>query len=111
MLLSASEAEKIAQSFKSPFPSFLKVMKRFNISGSYTLVSASIALSLPCDYLLLKYVFCMLIPITRDTKLYYEIWGGNAFNKCIFYGVIMLQQVHFFIGNINVINEDKKGKG
>ncbi|KAL8523923.1 hypothetical protein ACS0TY_013760 [Phlomoides rotata] len=37
MLLSALEAEKIAQSFKSPFPIFLKVMKRFNISGSYTL--------------------------------------------------------------------------
>ncbi|KAI3465380.1 hypothetical protein Pfo_022043 [Paulownia fortunei] len=37
MLLSASEAERIAQSFSSPFPNFLKVMKRFNISGSYTL--------------------------------------------------------------------------
>ncbi|KAL1546691.1 B3 domain-containing protein-like protein isoform X1 [Salvia divinorum] len=37
VLLSASEAEKMAQSFKSSFPSFLKVMKRFNISGSYTL--------------------------------------------------------------------------
>lgn len=37
MLLSASEAERIAQSFKSSYPSFLKVMKRFNISGSYTL--------------------------------------------------------------------------
>ncbi|KAK6160772.1 hypothetical protein DH2020_004153 [Rehmannia glutinosa] len=37
MLLSASEAERIAGSFKSSFPSFLKVMKRFNISGSYTL--------------------------------------------------------------------------
>ncbi|XP_051124564.1 B3 domain-containing protein Os01g0723500-like isoform X2 [Andrographis paniculata] len=37
MLLSASEAEKIAQSFASSFPYFTKVMKRFNISGSYTL--------------------------------------------------------------------------
>ncbi|KAH6834547.1 hypothetical protein C2S53_011340 [Perilla frutescens var. hirtella] len=37
MLLSASEAERLAQSFKSSYPSFLKVMKRFNISGSYTL--------------------------------------------------------------------------
>ncbi|KAL0360771.1 UNVERIFIED_CONTAM: B3 domain-containing protein [Sesamum radiatum] len=37
MLLSASEAERIARSFTSSFPNFLKVMKRFNISGSYTL--------------------------------------------------------------------------
>ncbi|KAL3845193.1 hypothetical protein ACJIZ3_002596 [Penstemon smallii] len=37
MLLSASEAERIAGSFSSAFPSFVKVMKRFNISGSYTL--------------------------------------------------------------------------
>ncbi|GFP96558.1 B3 domain-containing protein os01g0723500 [Phtheirospermum japonicum] len=37
MLLSASEADRMARSFQSPFPNFLKVMKRFNISGSYTL--------------------------------------------------------------------------
>ncbi|MCD9646575.1 hypothetical protein HAX54_036511 [Datura stramonium] len=35
--LSAQEAEKVARSFSSSFPSFTKVMKRFNISGSYTL--------------------------------------------------------------------------
>lgn len=35
--ISASEAEKIAQSFNSNFPHFTQVMKRFNISGSYTL--------------------------------------------------------------------------
>lgn len=35
--ISASEAEKIAQSFTSSFPHFTQVMKRFNISGSYTL--------------------------------------------------------------------------
>ncbi|KAI3684778.1 hypothetical protein L6452_34004 [Arctium lappa] len=35
--LSASEADKIAQSFTSSFPHFSQVMKRFNISGSYTL--------------------------------------------------------------------------
>lgn len=35
--LSASEADKIAQSFTSSFPHFTQVMKRFNISGSYTL--------------------------------------------------------------------------
>ncbi|CAA0830147.1 Unknown protein, partial [Striga hermonthica] len=37
MLLSAAEADRIARSFRSSFPNFLKVMKRFNISGSYTL--------------------------------------------------------------------------
>ncbi|KAK2969395.1 hypothetical protein RJ640_020338 [Escallonia rubra] len=36
-MLSASEAERIAQSFTSFFPYFSKVMKGFNISGSYTL--------------------------------------------------------------------------
>lgn len=35
--ISATEAEKIAQSFNSSFPHFSQVMKRFNISGSYTL--------------------------------------------------------------------------
>ncbi|XP_076903299.1 B3 domain-containing protein Os11g0197600-like isoform X2 [Bidens hawaiensis] len=35
--LSVSEAEKIAQSFTSTFPHFTQVMKRFNISGSYTM--------------------------------------------------------------------------
>ncbi|KAK9053879.1 hypothetical protein SSX86_024954 [Deinandra increscens subsp. villosa] len=35
--LSAFEADKIAQSFTSSFPHFTQVMKRFNISGSYTM--------------------------------------------------------------------------
>ncbi|KAI3802370.1 hypothetical protein L1987_30502 [Smallanthus sonchifolius] len=35
--LSAAEADKIAQSFTSSFPHFTQVMKRFNISGSYTM--------------------------------------------------------------------------
>lgn len=35
--ISASEAEKIAQTFNSSFPHFSQVMKKFNISGSYTL--------------------------------------------------------------------------
>ncbi|KAM3237247.1 B3 domain-containing protein isoform X1 [Capsicum annuum] len=37
MWLPAQEAEKVARLFTSSFPSFTKVMKRFNISGSYTL--------------------------------------------------------------------------
>nr|XP_043636926.1 B3 domain-containing protein Os01g0723500-like [Erigeron canadensis] len=35
--LSASEADKIVQAFTSSFPHFSQVMKRFNVSGSYTL--------------------------------------------------------------------------
>lgn len=35
--ISSSEAQKIAESFTSSFPHFSQVMKRFNISGSYTL--------------------------------------------------------------------------
>ncbi|KAG5613190.1 hypothetical protein H5410_024471 [Solanum commersonii] len=37
MWLPAQEAEKVARLFTSSFPSFTKLMKRFNISGSYTL--------------------------------------------------------------------------
>ncbi|XP_073134230.1 B3 domain-containing protein Os01g0723500-like isoform X2 [Henckelia pumila] len=37
MLLSPLEADRIARSFASSLPNFVKVMKRFNISGSYTL--------------------------------------------------------------------------
>ncbi|XP_015071384.1 B3 domain-containing protein Os01g0723500-like isoform X1 [Solanum pennellii] len=37
MWLPAQEAEKVAGLFTSSLPSFTKVMKRFNISGSYTL--------------------------------------------------------------------------
>ncbi|KAG9150364.1 hypothetical protein Leryth_014554 [Lithospermum erythrorhizon] len=36
-MMSAAEAERIVSAFTSPFPNFTKVMKRFNISGSYTL--------------------------------------------------------------------------
>ncbi|XAR64082.1 hypothetical protein NMG60_11024288 [Bertholletia excelsa] len=37
LTLSASEAEELAQSFNSCYPNFTKTMKRFNVSGSYTL--------------------------------------------------------------------------
>ncbi|CAI9116623.1 OLC1v1017818C1 [Oldenlandia corymbosa var. corymbosa] len=37
LLLTAPEAERVARSFTSSLPNFTKVMKRFNISGSYTL--------------------------------------------------------------------------
>lgn len=41
MWLPAREAEKVAGLFTSSLSIFTKVMKRFNISGSYTLVSRS----------------------------------------------------------------------
>ncbi|KAA8528581.1 hypothetical protein F0562_035936 [Nyssa sinensis] len=36
-MLSAPEADRIARSFTSSFPHFTKIMKRFNVSSSYTL--------------------------------------------------------------------------
>ncbi|XP_057424767.1 B3 domain-containing protein Os03g0620400-like isoform X2 [Lotus japonicus] len=35
--LSAHDEKKVAQSFTSPFPHFVRIMKSFNVSGSYTL--------------------------------------------------------------------------
>ncbi|XP_052189324.1 B3 domain-containing protein Os01g0723500-like [Diospyros lotus] len=37
LMLSVSEAEGLARSFTSSYPNFTKTMKRFNVSGSYTL--------------------------------------------------------------------------
>lgn len=36
-----SSAHEVAQSFTSSFPYFMRIMKSFNVSGSYTLVSLS----------------------------------------------------------------------
>lgn len=46
LILSASEAEGLARSFTSVYPHFTKTMKRFNVSGSYTLVSTFLVSSL-----------------------------------------------------------------
>lgn len=46
LILSASEAEGLARSFTSVYPHFTKTMKRFNVSGSYTLVSTFLVCSL-----------------------------------------------------------------
>lgn len=35
----ALHEEKAAKSFNSRFPNFVRIMRKFNISGSYTLVS------------------------------------------------------------------------
>ncbi|XP_014502687.1 B3 domain-containing protein Os11g0197600 [Vigna radiata var. radiata] len=36
-MLFALDEQRVAQAFSSPFPSFVKIMKMFNVSGSYTL--------------------------------------------------------------------------
>ncbi|KAK7310473.1 hypothetical protein RJT34_08025 [Clitoria ternatea] len=36
-MLFALDEQRIAQAFTSPFPNFVKIMKKFNVSGSYTL--------------------------------------------------------------------------
>ena len=38
-MMLALDEERAARSFSSCFPNFVKIMKKFNISGSYTLVS------------------------------------------------------------------------
>lgn len=40
-MMLALDEERVARSFTSCFPNFVKIMKKFNISGSYTLVSPS----------------------------------------------------------------------
>jgi len=37
--VSAQDEKKVAQSFTSNYPYFVRIMKSFNVSGSYTLVS------------------------------------------------------------------------
>lgn len=38
-MMLALDEERAARSFTSCFPNFVKIMKKFNISGSYTLAS------------------------------------------------------------------------
>lgn len=53
---SAPEEKVAAQSFVSSFPHFVRIMKKFNVSGSYTLVSIfSIALKYMLECLNMKY--------------------------------------------------------
>jgi hypothetical protein len=37
-MLFALDEQRVAEAFSSPFPNFVKIMKKFNVSGSYTLV-------------------------------------------------------------------------
>lgn len=38
-MMAALDEKKAAKSFTSVFPNFVRIMRKFNISGSYTLVS------------------------------------------------------------------------
>ncbi|KAL6549094.1 hypothetical protein OROHE_008939 [Orobanche hederae] len=69
MLLSASEADSIARSFQSSYPNFSKVMKRFNISGSYTL---NVPYQFATEYL----PKCKLKIVLRNLKG--ESWTVNS---------------------------------
>lgn len=69
MLLSASEAERIARSFASSFPNFTKVMKRFNISGSYTL-------NIPYQFATEHFPKCKVKVVLRNLKG--EGWTVNS---------------------------------
>lgn len=44
--LSMLSAQEVAQSFTSSFPYFVRIMKSFNVSGSYTLVGCFFCFSL-----------------------------------------------------------------
>lgn len=69
MLLSASEAERVVQSFTSSFPNFTKVMKRFNISGSYTL-------NVPYQFAMEHLPKCKVKIVLRNLKG--ESWTVNS---------------------------------
>ncbi|XP_045791271.1 B3 domain-containing protein Os03g0619600-like isoform X2 [Trifolium pratense] len=42
-MLFALDEQRVAEAFSSPFPNFVKIMKKFNVSGSYTLVENPIS--------------------------------------------------------------------
>ncbi|XP_076913659.1 B3 domain-containing protein Os01g0723500-like [Bidens hawaiensis] len=67
--LSASEADKIARSFTSSFPHFTQVMKRFNISGSYTL-------NVPYQFAMAYLPNCKVIIVLHNLKG--ESWTVNS---------------------------------
>ncbi|KAL7155164.1 hypothetical protein ABFS83_03G057100 [Erythranthe nasuta] len=69
LLLSASEAERMAGSFTSSYPNFTKVMKKFNISGSYTL-------NLPYQFATEHLAKCKLKIVLRNLKG--ETWTVNS---------------------------------
>lgn len=69
---SAPEEKMAAQSFISSLPHFVRIMKKFNISGSYTLVSISIfAHSYDFDWnALFRWYPCVKTPAWDATDYY-----------------------------------------
>ncbi|CAK9178589.1 unnamed protein product [Ilex paraguariensis] len=68
-LMSAAEADKVARSFASCFPNFIKVMKMFNISGSYTL-------NIPYQFSMAHLPKCKVKIVLRNSKG--ESWTVNS---------------------------------
>lgn len=67
-MLFALDEQRVAQAFSSPFPSFVKIMKKFNVSGSYTLVSNTEPFSV-CVYIFFIDMYLILFNIDINTKL------------------------------------------
>lgn len=68
-MMSASAEEKAAQSFNSRFPNFVKIMKKFNISGSYTL-------KVPHQFSVVHLPNCKTEIVLRNSKG--ECWNVNS---------------------------------
>uniref|UniRef100_A0A5B7AQQ3 TF-B3 domain-containing protein n=1 Tax=Davidia involucrata TaxID=16924 RepID=A0A5B7AQQ3_DAVIN len=68
-MLSAPEAERVARSFTSSFPNFTKIMKRFNVSGSYTL-------NIPYQFSMGHLPKCKIKIVLRNLKG--ESWTVNS---------------------------------
>lgn len=56
-MLFALDEQRVAQAFTSPFPSFVKIMKKFNVSGSYTLVSNAQPFGVHVYCFIYRYIF------------------------------------------------------
>lgn len=69
LTLSASEAEGLARSFTSCYPNFTKTMKRFNVSGSYTL-------NIPYQFSMAHFPKCKVKIVLRNLKG--ESWTVNS---------------------------------
>ena len=63
----SAEEEKAVRSFTSSYPYFARFMKKFNISGSYTLVSSFLIVSLFCFNLYLFMSGSFAVPWMNET--------------------------------------------
>lgn len=81
--LSRRDEEKVAQSFTSSFPRFVRIMKRFNISGSYTL-------KIPFEFCMKHLPNCKTKVVLRNLKGEYWIVNSVPSTK--------VQTAHTFCG-------------